>query len=85
MALIKKPSLPKGGVFFYLFFLKMPEADWSKHTLIEKDFHFHVSHFLLPLKVHVLAVAVLNSHISIQAVVPVLAIYSCTRRGCSPL
>lgn len=47
----------------------MPEIDWSKHTLIEKDFHVHISHFLLPLKVHVLAVAILNYHISIQAVV----------------
>lgn len=46
----------------------MPEIDRSKHTLIEKDFHFHISHFLLPLKVHVLAVAILNYHVSIQAV-----------------
>lgn len=48
----------------------MPEIDWSKHTLIEKDFHFHVSHFLLPVKAHVLAVAILNYHVSIQAVEP---------------
>lgn len=48
-----------------MFFYKMPEIDWSKHTLTEKDFHFHVSHFLLPLKVHVLAVAILNYHVSL--------------------
>lgn len=48
----------------------MPETDWSEHTLIEKDFHFHVSHSLLPRKVHVLAAAILNYHVSIQAAVP---------------